>query len=491
MVVAAHPIAAEAGAEVLRNGGNAADAAIATSLTLGVVEPFASGLGGGGYFLICPRGDAGRVEIIDGRGTVSSLLGGERTYPFGVSLPWTPKMGPLSVSVPGQGRALALMRSRHGSRLSLPELCASAIRAAEEGFEVSKTYVRCQQVFEGTVRNSPACARTFLREGRGLRIGERLRQPELARTIRRLSEEDFDALYTGEIGRAMEACVNETGPVWGAEDLRRYEPRIRAPLRASVHGDEIATMPPPSRGGAGILAALRELERGGLGAPPDGTAEYFVAMMEIIRDTFRRLEPRIADPDHAEVRLSDLWKAAGTSHFAIADREGTIVTASQTIGHFFGAGLVARGVLLNDDLSDCDPSPGKPNSIQPGRRTISNMAPTLVFRSGRPFVALGTPGSTRIFPALAQVLARVVLQGLRLEEAVAAPRIHWEDGIFFLEGHIDPAEREKVRALTEERIIERGPNDLFFGGVHAIEVEEDGTVVGVADPRRDGVSIGL
>jgi gamma-glutamyltranspeptidase/glutathione hydrolase len=491
MVVAAHPMAAEAGVEILRRGGNAVEAAVATSLTLGVVEPFASGLGGGGYFMICPKGDPARTEILDGRGTTSTLLGGQRTYPFGVSLPWMPRMGVLSAAIPGLGRTLALALRKHGGRIPFRDLFAPAIRAAGKGFSVSKTYVRCQNSFEGTIRVSDGCARTFLRKGRLLNVGDRLRQPDLARTLKSVARQGLEILYRGSIGREMLREVNRTGPVWARSDLTGYIPKTRSPLRSRVGGCDVATMPPPSRGGVGILHALLQLERQGAARLGVNSGEWMVRLAELIRNTFQKLEPAVSDPDHADVPLSELIPSASTTHFTIADREGTIVTASQTIGHFFGAGLVVRGVVLNDDLSDCDRSPGRPNSIQPGRRTVSNMAPTLVFRDGRPWLALGTPGSLRIFPAMTQVLANAILFGMNLEQAVAAGRIHWEEGTVYLEGHISGADRLKARTLIAGRVVDRGPMDLFFGGVHAVEVLPDGTVVGVADPRRDGVAIGL
>ena len=182
--------------------------------------------------------------------------------------------------------------------------------------------------------------------------------------------------------------------------------------------------------------------------------------------------------------------SSGTTHVSVIDADGTVVSASTTLGHFFGAGVMVPGwgILLNDDISDMDRSPGKRNSVGPSRRSVSNMAPTLVFRDGRPWMALGTPGSLRIFPVMAQVIANVLFHGMDLERAVAAGRLHWEDDALWLEGDIDPSVRARVRERWSGRVVERRPRDLFFGGVHAAAVEPDGTILGVADPRRDGVA---
>jgi gamma-glutamyltranspeptidase/glutathione hydrolase len=166
---------------------------------------------------------------------------------------------------------------------------------------------------------------------------------------------------------------------------------------------------------------------------------------------------------------------------------------SQTIGHFFGSGIVVEGygIVLNDDISDMERKPGHPNSVGANKRSVANMAPTIVFHNDRPRLALGTPGSLRIFPALAQVIGNVLLQGMKLEDAVGAGRIHWEDNRFFFEGDIDPKIRARAKVELDHPVDERRSQDLFFGGVHAVEILPDGTIIGVADPRREGVAVPL
>lgn len=501
MVVAAHPLAAEAGLSVLKDGGNAVDAAVAVSLAIGVVEPFASGLGGGGYLLLAPGGDSQKTVAVDFRGVTPSIQTEEHFYPKGATLPWTPKIGPSSATIPGLGRALDLALKRWGS-MAPARLAKKAIELAEGGFEVSDVFAYVSGLFEGTLRSFPDAARVYLNEGRRFRPGERLVQPDLARALKRVASAGFEDLFTGEIGRAMTAAVNSTGPVWGPGDLAAYEVKLREPLRGDVAGARIATMGPPSRGGAGILAALSRFERRELAKLGHNSERTIAFMAETFRDLFHKLEPVIGDPDVFPVDLRSLDAGAGaaptggspsTTHFTIVDRAGTVAAMSQTIGHFFGSGVVVPGwgILLNDDISDMDRRPGGRNSVGPSRRSVSNMAPTLVFRGDRPWLALGTPGSLRIFPAMAQVLANALLHGFDLEKAVAAGRIHWEDGTLWLEGDIDGEVRRRVREGWSGRVVERRPRDLYFGGVHAVSIDPDGVITGVADPRRDGVALGL
>lgn len=503
MVVAAHPLAAEAGREILAEGGTAVDAAAAVSLAIGVVEPFASGLGGGGYLLVALGGDPEKTVAVDFRGITSSIQTEEHFYPKGATLPWTPKIGPSSATVPGLGRALDLALLKWGSGMPLARLARKAIDLAEGGFEVSEVYAYVSGLFEGTLRSFPDAARIFMKDGRRYRAGERLVQADLARTLKRIASAGFEDLFTGEIGRAMTEAANATGPAWGDADLEKYAVKTREPLRGEVAGARIATMGPPSRGGAGILASLARFERLGLAKMGHNTERTIPLLGETFRDLFHKLEPVIGDPDVFDVDLKSLDLAPpgsapvsgspGTTHFTIVDRAGTVVSMSQTIGHFFGSGVVVPGwgILLNDDISDMDRRPGGRNSVGPSRRSVSNMAPTIVFRGARPWLALGTPGSLRIFPAMAQVLANALLYGFDLEHSVAAGRIHWEDETLWLEGDIDGEVRRQVGEAWKGRVVERRPRDLFFGGVHAVSIDSNGTITGVADPRRDGIAAGL
>lgn len=488
MVVAAHPLAAEAGREILAEGGNAVEAAAAVSLALGVVEPQASSLGGGGFMMVAPRGDPARTEVLDGRARLSSLADEKYIYPRNVMLPWVPKTGPMSAAVPGLARLLELALKRHGGKTPLPRIARPAIDLAENGFEVGEVFVYCSSLFEGTLRGTPEAARLYYNKGVRFKPGERLVQKDLAGALRLVAERGFEVCVTGEIGAAMKRTVNATGPVWGEDDLARYEAKVREPLWADIAGHRIATNPPPSRGGAGILRALRRHE-------PDP-----VRLAPVLRQIFRELDPLIGDPDLMKIDLSKVVPGTnapppggGTSHFVVVDPEGTVVSMSQTICHFFGSGVVAGGfgILLNDDISDMERKPGHPNSIGPDKRSVTNMAPTIVFREGRPRLALGTPGSVRIFPALAQVIGNVLFHGMDLKRAVAAGRIHWEENRYFFEGDIDPAVRARAKRELDQPVDERRAQDLFFGGVHAVEIDEDGLIMGVADPRREGVALPL
>jgi gamma-glutamyltranspeptidase/glutathione hydrolase len=502
MVVAAHELAARAGREALDDGLNAVEAAVVVSLALGVVEPFASSLGGGGYMMVAPRGQASETVVIDGRGKLSSLAAEDYIYPNKVMLPWCPKTGPMSVAVPGLGRMLEAALKKWGAGTPLARLTRPAMNLAANGFEVGNVYCYCSALFEGTVRSTPECAKNYLKNGVRYRPGERLVQKDLAQTLEIVAEAGFENLYTGQIGQAMIATMNATGPVWGKDDLAGYDVIERRPLWADVAGHRVATNPPPSRGGAGIIQALLRYDRDR------------VKLARTIRSIFGELQPLVGDPDRMNVDLARLAErldapspdaasqhataphtegpapGGGTTHFVVVDGEGTIVSMSQTIGHFFGSGVVVEGygIVMNDDISDMERKPGLPNSIGPGKRSVSNMAPTIVFKGEKPRLALGTPGSVRIFPAMAQVIGNVLLEGMDLEAAVSAGRIHWEENRYFFEGDIDEVVRERARRELDQPVDERRKQDLFFGGVHGVELLDDGTIVGVADPRREGVA---
>ena len=488
MVVAAHPLAAEAGRDLLASGGNAVEAAVAVSLALGVIEPFASGLGGGGFMMIAPQGRLSETLVIDGRGKLSSLAAEEYIYPKGVMLPWVPKTGPMSVAVPGLGRMLNLALERFGRRLPFARLAEPAIRLAADGFTVGDVFVYCSSLFEGTVRSTPECARIYYNKGARFQSGELLVQTDLARTLRIVAEQGFESCYTGEIGDAIQRTINATGPIWGDDDLARYEAKIRAPLLAEIAGHQIVTTQPPSRGGAGIIRTLQNYDKDPVRLAP------------VLRATFRELHPLVGDPDGLEIDPSQLLAGlaapapgGGTTHFVVVDGEGTLVTMSQTLGHFFGSGVVVEGygIVLNDDISDMERKPGHPNSVGANKRPVANMAPTIVFRDSRPCLALGTPGSLRIFPAMAQVIGKILFEGMDLGSAVAAGRIHWEENRYFFEGDIDPAIRARARQELDQPVDERRSQDLFFGGIHAVAIGEDGIITGVADPRREGVAVPL
>ncbi len=497
MVVAAHPLAAQAGRDILAAGGNAVEAAVAVSLALNVVEPQASGLGGGGLMLISPQGDPDKTITIDGRGCYSSLFAEEYIYPKGTTLYWTPIIGRMSATVPGLGRMLEKALHLFGESMSLSRLAESAIHHAEEGFPVNEVMIYCSSMYEWTLRNSPEAAKVFYNNGRRFKPGELLVQKDLANTLRLVAEKGFEVCYTGELGQELLATMNETGPLWGEDDLKNYEAKVREPLWGEIEGYRIATMGPPSRGGAGMLKALKVLENA-----PEDPAERIVFLLQVFEKLFKVLDPIITDPDTKEIDLDfDLdtaelgpapRRAGGTSHICVIDSNNTVVTMASTLQHFFGSGIMlkGRGLLINNDISDVDRFPGRANSIGANKRSVANMAPTVAFKDGPRFI-LGTPGGPRIFPAMACVISRLLYDKMELEEAILAGRMHWEKEKGFVEGDIPEDIRARVKELYPGTLVERAKQDLFFGGMSAIQVLDDGTKVGVADPRRAGAPAGL
>lgn len=421
---------------MLRRGGNAVDAAIAVSVALGVVEPFASGLGGGGFMMIWRRG---ALTILDGRSVTPAAYTPERFYPNGVAPPYMPKTGPMAPSIPGLPRMLSTAHREFGS-MALPELVAPAILAAREGFAPGRLFRYAISLNEWVLRANRETARIYL--------ADRIVQPELARTLETLARDGFDAFYDDTLLRAMDG-------IWIADDLD-YKIVRREPVRGRYRDLEIAGMPPPSRGGLGLIGILDRVRD-----PEDP-----IHLTEVFHEVISRLDDQVGD-------------SPSTTHTTIQDGDGTIVCLTQTLNHFFGSGFMISGVLLNDDVSEMHRAPGHPNSVAPRKRAATNMAPTIIFRDGAPYLAMGSPGFRRIITAEAQVLLNLVHRGLSLADAVARPRLHVERRKIFAEA--DSPELPALRARARRKLIVRPARDPWFGGIHAICGTE-----GAADPRREG-----
>lgn len=461
IVTAAHPIAAAAGRDILRAGGNAVEAAVAVSMTLGVVEPFASGLGGGGFMMICPGGRREKLVILDGRGVTSELFKPERFYYKGVPSQALPRTGAMAPPVPGLGRMLALALKDYGGSLALPDILAPAIRAAEAGFETTALYKYATSINEWVLRANPETARIFLHEGH-------VTLPDLARSLRLIARDGFEILYTGEIGRALLAAINATGRVWSDRDLSDYAVKRRDALYGRHRGFDVFTTPPPSRGGRAIIMSLERIAR----------PEEPLHLAEVFNEVIAQVQREVGDPDGG---------SPSTTHLTVVDDAGTIVALTQTLNHFFGSGFVipGTGILMADDISEMSRSPGRPNSVGPRKRSATNMAPTIVFKGDAPFLAMGSPGFHRIITAQVQVLLNLIDRGMSLADAVAYPRIHAQEGTIFVEGHTEQPVIDEIKRRATRPVVVRPRRDPYFGGIHAVWFGPDGPE-GAADPRRDG-----
>jgi gamma-glutamyltranspeptidase/glutathione hydrolase len=470
-VASAHPLATAAGREILARGGNAFDAAIAVTAALGVVEPWASGLGGGGFFLL-HRARDGRDVMVDARETAPGRATPELYVgPDGKPIPGATTRGGTAAGIPGTPAALVHLAQRYGA-LPLSESLAPAVRLARDGFPVDERYARNAGFRERYLGGSSEAGRIFLDGGRAPRAGWVLRQPDLAATLERLGKEGRDGFYAGTVARALVRSVNDAGGVWRQSDLEKYEVIEREPLRFRYRGATITTAALPSAGGIALAQCLQMLERWGRIEPRVPRNAHLVA--EALRRAFHDRASYLGDPGFVDVPVARLVSAGhaarlaasirpdaatpseslgaevqapagvNTTHLSVIDADGNRVAATVTINLLFGGGLVARGtgVLLNNEMDDFTLGPDLPNAfrlrgsaanaVAPGKRPLSSMTPTFV-EDDRGVLVLGAPGGSRIVSqVLLAVLDYLAAPTVNLAAIAAAPRYHhqwWPDRI--------------------------------------------------------------
>jgi gamma-glutamyltranspeptidase / glutathione hydrolase len=530
-VASAHALATEAGLEILREGGNAFDAAIAVSAALSVVEPISSGLGGGGFFLLHDA-STGRDIFVDARETAPAAATPDRYLTADGEFDRDrAENGPWAAGIPGLPAAFVHIAERYGA-LPLSRTLAPAIRLARDGFPAYARLVRGYQARRAVMERYPGTRAVFLAEGRPLQEGDILRQPDLARTLALLAERGFDGFYRGEVGALLVAGVNAEGGQWNADELAGYRVREREPIRFRYRDWDIVTAPPPSSGGIALAQMLQILQGWDLAALDQAARTHLV--VESMRRAFRDRTFYLGDPDFVRVpqRLltspdyaaglratinparatpSDLLSGEATplegndtTHFSIIDAQGNRVGGTQTVNLLFGSGLVApgTGVLLNNEMDDFALKPGTPNAFgvmgyeanapEPGKRMLSSMTPTFMV-SGDRIAVLGTPGGTRI---ITMVLLGVLGYdaGLDAQAVAALPRYHhqWLPDRISAEGDaFDPEVVAALRALGHQVDL---PGDTAAGGRGSSHVwgnlqtvlwnRIEGTLEAGSDPRN-------
>lgn len=481
-----HPLASEAGAEMLRNGGNAVDAAVASAFALSVVTPYASGIGGGGFLLVALPDDPRTPAAGD---AVRTAFDFRETAPAGMTADFfteraaeTARDGGLSVATPGAVAGLLRAHERFGA-LDRAAVLAPAIRLAEEGFVVSEDYAETAADLRGWFRANPereqayaALWTGFLGAGE-LSAGERLTNPRQAEALRLIAKEGAAAFYSGPIAEAIVETVQRSGGILTADDLAAYRVIEREPIIGEFRGRTVMAMPPPSSGGVATLQILGLIERYGAGEAVDLSAfehnsvPYMHALAEAFKHAFADRNAMMGDADHADVpwrglldaayldqlaaltsstsaRRPDMYgglglaKAAipddaGTSHISVIDADGGAVAATLTVNTDFGSKLVVEGfgIVLNNQIDDFTTHSGRPNAfglIQsaanapgPGKRPVSSMAPTILFDAdGAAELVVGASGGPRIISATVQAILNALVFKMTAEASVSVPRVH-------------------------------------------------------------------
>jgi gamma-glutamyltranspeptidase/glutathione hydrolase len=520
MVVTNHPLASAAGVEMLAAGGNAVDAAIAALFTLTVVEPMMVGIFGAGHAHLYLA--SGVHTVIDGYTTAPAAARPDTYRP--VSDAWPDYMetvgrenrvGLRAVGVPGTLAAWCEMLARFGT-LDLPTAIAPAVRHAERGSRVSGYLAECLAEAARDLARFPASARVFLPGGAPLRRGDLLVQADYGATLRAIAAEGPATLYGGALGRRVAEHMADGGGLITLDDLRAYRPVERAPVRGTYRGFEVTGPPPPSGGGIHLIQILNLLEGHDVAGLGFGTVEGIHLLAEALKIAFADRGAATGDPAFVDVPVArlldkayaaarrreiDMAKAGAplpgvgaggpghTTHVTVADADGNVVAATQTLEQLFGskAMLPGTGMLLNNTMGLFDPHPGHALSIVPGKRMTSSMAPTIVLRDGRPVLALGLPGGMRIFPSVLQALVNLIDHGMSLQEAVEAPRV-WTQGQGL---EVEAAVPEAVRAALTARGHDVVAVAHVGGGMGAIAFEADGALTGASCWRADGAPVGL
>jgi gamma-glutamyltranspeptidase / glutathione hydrolase len=497
VVAAGHPLTAEAGADALRAGGNAVDAAVAAVLMSFVAESPLTGPGAGGFMLVHAPGESHLLDFF----VAAPGLGLDAAEP-GTLVPIDVRfsenaiqrfnIGPASCGAYGTTLGLAETLRRFGT-VSLGELTAAPARAAREGVEVVPMQAFLFTVLDPILNSTPECAAIYAPGGRLLREGDTIRLPELADLLDRLGAEGPGFLYHGDVAHAVSDWVLERGGLLSREDLGAYAPIERAPACVTYRGREVLTNPPPSSGGILIADALGILERLDQPHDPFVIAEVIASTNEARDEEFleglategyleRFLAKQALDSVATEVR----GRLGNTTHISVIDAEGACASVTCSNGSCSGVVVPGTGVHLNNMLGEEDLNPLGFHRHTPGTRVPSMMAPTVVLRDGDPEIAIGSAGSNRIRSAILQTVLGVVDHGLAAQDAVSAPRLHVEEREIDAEPGIDESALDRLEDAGW--IVRRWSElNLFFGGVQAVaRNQQTGELTGGGDPRRGG-----
>lgn len=527
MVASQEAVASRVGVDILKKGGNAVDAAIATGFALAVTLPRAGNLGGGGFMMI-HLADSGDTKALDYRemapaAAFKDMFLGEDGEPDNQKS----RFSGLAVGVPGTVAGFAEAFEKHGSgKLTWAELVAPAIGLAENGIEVTPDLAASLTASAKRLLQDPATAAIFYKTG-GLPFvpGETLKQTDLAATLKLIADKGAAGFYTGEVAEKIAQKVTASGGGMTKEDLAGYKPVWRDPVVGSYHGYEIASMPPPSSGGVHIVQILNMLQGYPLAEYGPNSADSIHVMAETMRRAYADRSKYLGDPDFVDVPVKGLtdpayaaelvksikmdvatpseevkpgdpfpYESNQTTHYSVVDKDGNAVSNTYTLNFSYGVGLTAdgTGVLLNNELDDFSAKPGVPNAygliggtanaVEGGKRPLSSMSPTLVFKDGKLFLATGSPGGSRIITTTLQIILNVVDHGMNIAEATAAPRIHnqWLPDEIRIEEGLSP---DTVRLLEARGHKVEVKNAM--GSTQSIMLV-DGILAGASDPRRPG-----
>ena len=549
VVVSVHELASRAGVEILQAGGNAVDAAVATGFALAVVHPQAGNLGGGGFMLI--RLADGQVHFLDYREKAPAAATANMYLDAsGNVVPDASLVGYKAIGVPGSVAGMTYAEKKFG-KLGLERVMAPAIALARDGFPLA--WEDARDLHDKDLAKFPVSHRIFQRDGNYYQQGEVFRQPELARTLKRIASSPDD-FYHGSMAREIAASVQQGAGLITADDLANYEVKEREPVRGTYRGYEVISAPPPSSGGAALLEILNILEGYDLAKAGDRSAQSIHLTVEAFRRAFFDRAEFMGDPDFSKIPVAQLidkkyaaaWRESinpshasvsqdlkrpaifsqletyaaahpqpftvreseDTTHYSVVDGDGNAVSVTTTLNDHFGSRVTAGnlGFLLNDEMDDFSSKPGVPNyfhliqgqanAIGPGKRPLSAMTPTMVLDNGKLFLVLGSPGGPRIITTVANILLGVVDYGMNIQESINAPRFHhqWLPDLIGVEQWFSP---DTIKALEQMgHKVEIGETlgstwDPYWSDGECIAIDQKtGERLGGSDTRRNGKAVG-
>jgi len=531
MVSSASRLASEVGAETLRNGGNAVDAAVATAFALAVTWPSAGNIGGGGFLVY--HGEDGHATTFDFR-EKAPLAASEGMY-LGVDgqvVNNSNHFGPLAVGVPG---TVAGLWKAHRALGSLPwaDLVEPAVRLAREGIPITHTLQQSFARSAGRFRQHPSSAAVFLKADDSLyQLDDNWTQPDLAATLELIRDNGRDGFYAGENAQRLAGFMRDIGGLITEEDLALYEAVEREPIRGNYRGFEVISMPPPSSGGVVLVEMLNILEGFDLAAMGHNSAAYLHVLTETMRRAYADRAEHLGDPDFNEgmpverlisknyaaqlrgtidleqasssdpERFAGAYESEETTHFSVVDSAGNMVSLTYTLEFGYGSAIVVEGggYLLNNEMGDFNAIPGltdangrigtPPNRIRPGKRPLSSMTPTIVARDGLPLFAVGSPGGKTIINTVLQTVLNIIDHDYNIAESIEAPRIHhqWLPDVTSMETNgLSPDTIRLYEAMGHE-FRSRGSQGAAMGVYHD---REAGLFLGASDSRRgDGAAVG-
>ena len=467
MVATQEALASDIGLQILKDGGNAVDAGVAVGFALAVTLPRAGNIGGGGFMMIYDAKQDKTVALDYREKAPSSAFRDMYLDDEGNAVSDLSRYHGLAVGVPGTVAGLLKALEEHGT-MSREQVMAPAIALAEDGIEVTAGLSESLTALSDRLQKWPSTKKVFFKpDGSAYQPGERLKQPELARSLKRIAVQGADGFYKGKTARDIVKAVNEAGGSMSLQDLADYEAIARVPVKGDYRGYEIVSMPPPSSGGIHIIEILNILEGYPLGDYGQNSAQTIHLMAEAMQLAYADRAEYLGDSDFIDVPASGLtsqayadnlrtlidpkkappaatikannplpYESDQTTHFSIVDKDGNAIANTYTLNFSYGTGLVAdgTGILLNNEMDDFSAKPGVPNgygliggdanAVEANKRPLSSMSPTLVFKDNKPYIVTGSPGGSRIITTVIQIISNVIDHDMNIAEATHAPRIH-------------------------------------------------------------------